>query len=100
MKSFLTGAGESLNSWTCFVSQIARLLQHLLLRHIKNHNNFEKEIPDTKHFNTEAFCNDICSLMESPKYLTKISDPDLAMTNFINGIKNMVTRHTPLKKLS
>ena len=68
--------------------------------HIKNHDNLEKEIPDTKHFNTEAFCNDICSLMDSPKYLTKISDPDLAMTNFINDIKNMVTRHTPLKKLS
>ena len=47
-----------------------------------------------------GFCNDICSLMDSPKYLTKISDPDLAMTNFINDIKNMVTRHTPLKKLS
>ena len=68
--------------------------------YIKNHNNLEKEIPDTKHFNTEAFCNDICSLMESPKYLIKISNPDLAMTNFINDIKNMVTRHTPLKKLS
>ena len=68
--------------------------------HIKNQNNLEKEIPDTKHFNTEAFCNDICSLMDSPKYLTKISDPDLAMTNFINDIKNMVTRQTPLKKLS
>ena len=40
--------------------------------HIKNHYNLEKEIPDTKHFNTEAFCNNICSLMESPKYWTKI----------------------------
>ena len=67
---------------------------------IENYHQQEKTILDMKHFNTEGFCNDISYLMESQNYSTKISDPELAMSNFINDIRNMVIRHTPLKKLS